>query len=123
MSAIHLMHDVLDAQLVDRQKNKIGRVDALMLELREGRPPRVATILIGGPARAERLGRWAVVTSRVMRALLRVRKPGVDHIPFRAMRRLGGTIELDVDCHELESQHVEDWLADHLICHIPWAQD
>jgi hypothetical protein len=123
MSAIHLMHDVLDAQLVDRQKNKIGRVDALMLELREGRPPRVATILIGGPARAERLGRWAVVTSRVMRALLRVRKPGVDHIPFRAMRRLGSTIELDVDCHELESQHVEDWLADHLICHIPWAQD
>jgi hypothetical protein len=122
MSGIHLVHDVLDAQLIDRHKDKIGRVDALMLEVRDGRPLRVATILIGGPARARRAGRWAVWVSRVMRTLLRVRRPGVDRIPFRTMRCLGSAIELDVDCHELESQHVEDWLADHVICRIPWAQ-
>ena len=122
MSGIHLVHDVLDAQLVDRHDNKIGRVDALVLELRDGRPPRVATIVIGGPARAQRVGRWAVLVARVMRALFRVRELGVDHSPFRAMRCLGDTIELDVNCHELASQHIEDWLADHLICRIPWAQ-
>jgi hypothetical protein len=60
--------------------------------------------------------------SRVARALLRMRRAGVDRIPFRTMRCLGSTIQLDVDCHELESQHVEDWLADHVICRIPWAQ-
>lgn len=122
MSCINLVHDVLDSQLIDRHQEHIGRVDALTLELRDGRPPRVAAIVIGGPARARRIGRWAVWLSHTLRALLNVRAPGVDRIPFRKMRRLGETIELDVDCHELESQHVEDWLADHVICRIPGAQ-
>ena len=39
MGAVHLAHDVLDAQLLDRVQEKIGRVDALLLELQEGQPP------------------------------------------------------------------------------------
>lgn len=122
MRGIQLVHDVLDAQLVDRHKDNIGRVDALMIELRDGRPPRVATILIGGPARARRIGGWAVWLSHMLRALLRVRREGVDRIPFCKMRCLSDTIELDVDCHDLESQHIEEWLADRLICRIPGAK-
>jgi hypothetical protein len=122
MSGLRLVHDVLDSQLIDRHKHKIGRVDALTLELRDGRPPRVATILVGGPVRARRVGRWAVWLSRALRRVGGIRRPGIDHIPFRTMRCLGDTIELDVDCHDLESQHVEDWLADHLICRIPGSQ-
>ena len=58
MGALRLSHDIIDAQVVDRHQKKIGRVDELLLELEEGRPPRVATIVIGGAARARRLGAW-----------------------------------------------------------------
>jgi hypothetical protein len=119
MHGLHLTHDVLDAQLVDRRRERIGRVDALALELRPGRPPRVATILIGGPVRAERIGRWMVWLSRTMRALGRVRSPGVSRIPFSAVRCIGDTIQVDVDGRELESGHVERWLAEHVVCRIP----
>ncbi|MFI5256175.1 MAG: hypothetical protein ACHQRK_02870 [Gemmatimonadales bacterium] len=121
MSGLHLVHDVLDAQLVDRDREKIGRCDALVLELRDGQPPRVHSILVGGPVRAERIGRWMVLLSRALRALGRVKRPGVSRIPFGAMRALGDTLELDVSREELESEFVERWLADHLIARIPGA--
>jgi hypothetical protein len=119
MGGLHLLHDVLDAQLLDRRKQKIGRVDELAIELRDGRPPRVAAFLIGGPLRAKRIGRWAVRLEQALRAIGRVRRAGVSRIPFGAMRCLSTTIEVDVDGRELEAGHLEQWLADHVIGHIP----
>jgi hypothetical protein len=58
-----------NAQLVDRVQEKIGRVDALLLEIERGEPPRVATIVIGGAARAERVGRWFRALRRAWRAM------------------------------------------------------
>jgi hypothetical protein len=119
MTGLHLVHDVLDAQLIDRRKRKIGRVDSLVLALDEGRPPRVATILVGGPVRAERIGRWAKWLSRALRAIGRVHRGGVSTIPFGAVRVIGDTIELDVNRDELESGRLEMWLAEHVVCRIP----
>jgi sporulation protein YlmC with PRC-barrel domain len=121
MGAVHLGHDVLDAQLVDRVQEKIGRVDGLLLELEEGRPPRVATIVIGGAARAERVGRWFVALRRTLRALFGQHEEHVTRIPFGKVRRIGDTIELDVDEHMLESEHLEQWLKEHVVCRIPGA--
>jgi sporulation protein YlmC with PRC-barrel domain len=121
MHGLHLVHDLLDAQLLDRRKRRVGRVDDLALELRPDRPPRVAAILIGGPVRARRIGRFAVWLSRVLRAIGRVRSPGVSRIPFSAVRRIGDTIELDVDGDTLESSHTERWLAEHVVRRIPGA--
>jgi hypothetical protein len=119
MRGLRLNHDVLDVQLVDRHKEKIGRCDALMLELRAGQPLRVAAILIGGPARDERIGRWMRGLANLLRALGGVRRSGVSRISFDAMRCLGDTMELDVDRCELESEHVERWLDEHIVRHIP----
>jgi hypothetical protein len=119
MRGLQLTHDVLDAQLLDRRKERIGRVDALALELRPGRPPRVAAILIGGPVRAERIGRFTVWLSRAMRTLGRVRSAGVSRIPFSAVRCIGSAIQVDVDGRELDAGHLERWLADHVVCRIP----
>ena len=118
---LHLVHDVLDAQLLNRAKEKIGRADAVVLELLDGRPPRVAAILIGGPVRAQRIGPWMVAIARVMRRLGRVRREGVSRIPFTAVRCIADTIELDVDGHELESGHLEEWLREHIVCHLPFS--
>ena len=119
---IDLRHDVLDAQLVDRNRENIGRCDTLMLELRDGKPPRVAAILIGGQVRDERIGNWMTRLSRLFHSANRGADQGVSRIPFAAMRSLGETIEVDVVREELPSEHVEQWLAQHVICRIPGAQ-
>ena len=116
-----LRHDVLDAQLVDRNLENIGRCDTLILELRDGRPPRVATVLIGGAVRDERIGRWMSGLARLFHRG-RDRTRGVSRIPFAAMRSLGTTIKLDVLRDELPSEHVEQWLAEHMVCRIPGAE-
>ena len=121
MGALHLSHDVIDSQLVDRHKEKIGRVDELLLELEEGKPPRVATIVIGGRARARRVGGWMVALHRALHALLGGREEHESRVPFDAVRCVADTIELDVDANELDAMHVEYWLGSHVICRIPGA--
>jgi hypothetical protein len=116
-----LVHDVLDAQLCDGRKEKVGRVDALVLELRDARPPRVAAILVGGAARAERIGRVTTWVARRLRALAGLRDEGVSRIPFAAVRTIGDVIELDVDGRTLASGRLERWLAEHVVCRIPGA--
>lgn len=119
---LDLRHDVLDAQLMDRNRENIGRCDTLLLELRDGRPPRVATVLIGGKVRDERIGRWMTGLARLFHGG-REWSGGVSRIPFSAMQSLGQTIQLDVRRGELPSEHVEQWLNHHIISHIPGARD
>jgi hypothetical protein len=119
---LDLRHDVLDAQLVDRNCENIGRCDSLLLELRDGKPPRVATVLIGGQVRDERMGRWKTGLSRLLHGGRSEPDAGVRRIPFTAKRSLGATLELDVVRDELPSEHVEQWLSKHIICRIPGAQ-
>jgi len=118
---LDLRHDVLDAQLMDRHGENIGRCDALLLELRDGRPPRVTTVLIGGKVRDERIGRWMTALARFLHGG-RDRSGGVSRIPFSVMQSLGRTIQLDVLRDELPSEHVEKWLAEHIVRRIPGAQ-
>ncbi|MFL5608767.1 MAG: hypothetical protein ACJ8AD_20090 [Gemmatimonadaceae bacterium] len=121
MTGLHLVHDVLDTQLVDREKRKVGRVDALMLELERGRPPRVSAICIGGPERARRIGRWALRLSGALRSLARIERGGVSRVPFAAVRCISDTIEIDVDGRALESGRLEATLNRHVIGRIPGA--
>ncbi len=74
---------------------------------------------MGGPVRARRIGRLMVLVSHALRAVGRVRREGVTRIPFDAVRCMGDTIQVDVDGDGLEAKHVEDWLAEHVIRHIP----
>jgi len=118
---LDLRHDVLDAQLVDRHREHIGRCDTVMLELRDGRPPRVAAILIGGAVRDERIGRWMQALRRLVHRG-EARSDGVSRIPFAAVQSIGDTIQVDVLRDELPSENVERWLAERVVCHIPGAQ-
>lgn len=119
MHRLSLVQDVLDAQLVDRHEEKIGRVDGVLLELRDDELPRVATILVGGAIRAERIGRWMSWLRRTRRAVRRRGDENTSRIPFGAVRRVGDTVQLDVEGETLPSGHLERWLAEHVVCHIP----
>ncbi len=121
MGALRLSHDVIDSQLVDRHMEKIGRIDDLLLELEEGKPPRVATIVIGGRARAQRVGQWMVACHRAVHALFGQREERESRVPFDAVRSIADTIELDVEGGELESMHLERWLATRVVGRVPGA--
>jgi sporulation protein YlmC with PRC-barrel domain len=58
-----LVHDLLDKQVVDRNGRELGRVDSIVLHVRDDGPPTVAAIEIGAAVLAHRilpiLGRWA----------------------------------------------------------------
>ena len=119
MGAVHLSHDVIDSQLVDRHQEKIGRIDELLLELEDGKPPRVATIVIGGAARARRVGRWLLACHRAVHVLLGHREEQESRVPFEQVRRIADTIELDVEGDALASMRLERWLATHIVRRIP----
>lgn len=122
MRRLLLVHDVMDLQLLDRREAKVGRVDALLLEAVAGKPLRVKSILVGGPVRQERIGRWAQWVGGVLRRLGRSRVDGVSEIPFAAVRRIGDAIEVDVVAESLESEHVERWLCDNVVRRIPGGE-
>ena len=118
MKGVHLVHDVLDAQLVDRKQQKMGRVDGLVIELRDGEPPRIAELLVGGSVLAERIGRWMVALSRGFSRLLRI-DAEVTRIPFEQVRVIGSCVELDLDARSTNTLRSERWLDEHIVCKIP----
>jgi hypothetical protein len=59
---VDLVRDVLDQAVVDRNGRPMGRVDGMVLDVRDGAPPRLASIAIGPVVLGQRLhpliGRW-----------------------------------------------------------------
>jgi hypothetical protein len=57
-----LIRDLLDTKVVDRNGREMGRVDSVVLEVREGTAPRVVALELGPEVLAGRLhpmfGRW-----------------------------------------------------------------
>jgi sporulation protein YlmC with PRC-barrel domain len=60
---VDLVRDVLDQPVVDRHGRSMGRVDGIVLDVRDGAPPRVVSLAIGPSILGRRLGaaagRWA----------------------------------------------------------------
>ena len=52
-----LIRDLLDKKVSDRNGREMGRVDSVILDVRDGAPPRVAAIEIGPAALAYRVRR------------------------------------------------------------------
>ena len=59
---MHVVHDVLDKQIVDRNGREMGRVDGIVLDVRGSEPPLLSQVLIGASVLGARvnvgLGRW-----------------------------------------------------------------
>lgn len=121
MSSLDLVHDVLDMQLVDRVGEKMGRVDGVTLELREGEPPRVAELLVGGTVLADRIGGWMVALAQIFEHVTGA-KPVVTRIPFAVVQEISSTITVDAQAGATSALRTERWL-DRIICRIPGSSD
>jgi len=118
---VYLVRDVLDEQLVDRKGRRMGKVDGVVLELREAQPPRVSALEVGGMALLRRLplgaGRWIAPLAR--RWGLRRGEPY--RIPWSRIRDVGIDVTVDVDAPATPAYVWERWLRRHVIGRIPGA--
>jgi hypothetical protein len=114
-----LIKDVLDNQLVDRKDRKIGKVDGIVVELRDGLPPRLLRIEVGPSTVARRMhprfGAW--VAARLHR-WDKIRTEPIT-IPWVAIQEIGINVKLDRDAAMTTTMAWENWLSDHIIRRIP----
>ena len=108
---------VLDQQVVDARGRPMGKVDGLVLELREGEPARVAALVVGGTTLLWRLhpglAEWA-----------ERRLGGNGHavrIPWRSVVKVGIDIKVDVEGERSPALHWERWVRERIIGRIPGA--
>jgi hypothetical protein len=119
MADLHLIRDVLDEQVIDRRKRKMGKVDGLIMVLRKDQPPRLAYIELGmstlGHRLHPRLGKWVEALGRKWG----VRDGKPFRVPWSKVHPLELDLKVDLDADETPVLNWEKWLNQHLIKHIP----
>jgi sporulation protein YlmC with PRC-barrel domain len=120
MKRLDLARDVLDKQVVDRDETKMGRVDGLVLELRDGQPPRIEAIEMGFVVLARRLHPRVEGWLERLRRRFSVRKQARYRVPWSAVKDVNPfCIQLDVKALDTPAFAWERWLRDHVVAHVP----
>src|SRR5215210_5533114 len=121
MAELNVIRDVLDDQVIDCRKRKMGKVDGVIMVLRKDKPPRLAYIEMGMSTLAHRLhprlGLWVEALGR---------KWGVRHgkpycIPWSKVHPLNIDVRVDLNAEETPLLDWEKWLDKHIIERIPGA--
>jgi hypothetical protein len=117
---LDLARDILDKLLVDKNGREFGRVDGVLIHLRQGRPPRVADIEVGTYTVLRRVhrgvGEWlAALIERVSPVSLMSAR-----LPFEHFTHKGARIEMAVDAEEDERlMPGEKWIRGHIVMKLP----
>jgi hypothetical protein len=116
---LRLVAQVLDEQITDCDGENSGRVDGIVLELRENAPPKVAYVEVGPTALFGRLNvRFANWYARYDAKL----GPGRGtpfRIPWSRITREGATLRMDLDVESTSINALEDWLRRVIVERIP----
>ena len=116
-----IIRDVLDNQLVDRNQHPMGKVDGIVMELRDGEPPKLAYIEVGVTTLAKRinprLAGWVAAIARTWGA----KQSEPFRIPWSKVRDIGIDVEVDIEAQETPALAYEKWLSDRIITRIPGA--
>lgn len=121
---MHLFKDVLDKGLVDKNGHKMGKVDDLVLELRDGQPPAVRSILSGRGALASYL--WAPL--RATASWLRKHVLGIDgdapptEVGWEHVTQIDVVIHLDLDREDSDLMSTENAIWKRWIAPLPRAE-
>jgi sporulation protein YlmC with PRC-barrel domain len=114
-----LARELLDEQVRDRGGEKMGKVDGIVLELREGAPPRVAAIEIGPVTLARRLhpvlGRWA----RAVEIGCGIGAGTPLRVPMAKVTEVDVDVKVDLKARETTAWAWERWLAERVVERIP----
>ena len=116
-----LVHDCLDAQLVDRAGRKIGRIDSIVIALDDDGPPRVVAVECGPlplarrihPRLAAWLGGWLRRRGSPLSTPYR--------IAWSQLRSAGRDFAIDADAASTPLDAGERWTRENVIGRIPGA--
>lgn len=116
---MELFRDVLDSRLVDRQGRAAGRVDGIVAEVRDGKPPVVTALESGVPELIRRVnlraGGWVEAIGRRWG----LRGGEVYRVSISKVRDVGMDIDLDLDARDTPLFAWERWLRERVISRIP----
>lgn len=110
---MHLVRDVLDKQLVDKARVRVGRVDGIVLRLDEFGRPKVEAVELGTSTVARRL-----LIGVGLRTLARGRGGGY-RLAWSHVADVGVDITVDVERWELPLERWQQWLRRRVLRWIP----
>jgi hypothetical protein len=118
---IALVHDVLDKQIKDRDGEKAGRVDGIVLTVRDGKPPLVRYVEVGPITLLSRFSRRLARWYARYDAELGPGRGQPFRIPWTRLTREGPTIAMDLDVEATSINALEDWLRTRIVerIHLP----
>jgi sporulation protein YlmC with PRC-barrel domain len=117
-----LVRDILDKQIYDRNGVKVGKVDSIVLVVRQHRPPRIDAIELSMCAAWRRLwprlGDWL---ERLQRWLApELAEP--TRIPFERITKSGIDVTVDIDATKTNAYVWETWLEERFVAKLPGGQ-
>ncbi len=121
MTHIHLVRDVLDNQLIDATGKNAGKVDGIVLELRDGEPPRVTFVEVGPVTLARRLNRRLGNWVARIDARLGPGRGAPIRIPVSRIALDEPSIRVDLVASSTPIMALEKWLSEKIVRRIPWS--
>jgi len=116
---VEIVRDLLDSQVIDREKMKMGRIDGIVLSFDDDVRPRIDHLELGFAAMARRIHPRVESWLRVLRKWS-VRRSAVYHVPWERVIDLSHqTVQIDVKAEETPAFDWERWLAKHLMNRVP----
>jgi hypothetical protein len=116
---MHLVADVLDEQLQDIHGENAGRIDGIILDVRDGKPPRVAYLEVSP---VTLLARFSLRLARRYARFDRKLGPGRGEpfrIPWSRVTRDGPLLKMDLTLAATPINAFEDWLRRTIVERIP----
>ena len=119
---MRLFHEILDKQVVDRDEREVGRVDGIVLELRDGAPPRVVRLELGFVPLARRISLRLQRMAESVHDRLHVRRSARFGLPWEKVLDVNvHHVKVDVQAEETPAYDWERWLRKHVVEKIPGA--
>ncbi|MEO8624539.1 MAG: hypothetical protein ABI625_25885 [bacterium] len=116
---MHLVADVLDRLLTDKNGVHAGRVDGIIIEMRDDRPPRLAFVEVSPITMLSRFSeRLALWFARIDQRFGKERGAPF-RIPWERLARHDHTLRFDSAVESTPINAVEDWLKRHVVERIP----
>jgi sporulation protein YlmC with PRC-barrel domain len=118
---MELGRDILDQQVIDRKGELMGKVDGIVLELPDGKPPKVARLVIGGGTAARRI--HPGFADWLLRWRRRWGPKDVEplEVPWSRVLKVGIDVKVDLDAERTSALAWEHWVREHIIGRIPGA--
>jgi sporulation protein YlmC with PRC-barrel domain len=118
---MNLGQSLLDQQVVDRTGELMGKVDGIVLEIRAGKPPRVARLVIGGGTAAHRIHPGFAVWLLRWRRRWGPKDDRALEVPWAKVRKIGIDVKVDLEAEQTTALAWEHWIRDNIIARIPGA--